>query len=213
MPQGVSEIGNNAFKGCKNVTLNVAEGTYAETYAKENNIPYVTRPYVSNVIATGACGESATWTLYDSGKLVISGSGAVQDYKSQLVTPWVSYRDSIKAIEIGAEITSIGRYAFSHLYEVKSIAFAEGSKVEKIDVTGFYYDFNVTAIVLPETVRSIGVLAFGNQYALKELYVPQGVSEIGANAFKSCRNLTLNVAAGSYAEAYAKENNIPYTTR
>ena len=170
-------------------------------------------PADTGVVATGACGEKAFWTLYDSGKLVISGSGAVQDYKSQLVTPWVSYRDSIKAIEIGAEITSIGRYAFSHLYEVKSIVFAEGSKVEKIDVTGFYYDFNVTAIVLPETVRSIGVLAFGNQYALKELYVPQGVSEIGANAFKSCRNLTLNVAEGTYAETYAKENNIPYTTR
>lgn len=165
------------------------------------------------VVASGACGENAAWTLYDSGKLVIGGSGAVQDYKSQLVTPWVSYRDSIKAIEIGAEITSIGRYAFSHLYEVKSIVFAEGSKLEKIDVTGFYYDFHVTSVVLPETVTSLGTLAFGRMYELKELYVPQGVNSIADNAFQGFRNLTLNVAAGTYAETYAKENGIPYVTR
>lgn len=159
------------------------------------------------VVASGSCGENATWTLYDSGKLEIGGTGAVSDYESQLVTPWVGYRDQIKSIEIGAGITSIGRYACT------SITFAEGSKLEKIEVTGFYYDFQVTSVVLPETVRSIGVLAFGNMYGLTDLYVPQGVSMIGDNAFRGSRQVTLSVAAGSYAELYAVNQNIAHISR
>lgn len=165
------------------------------------------------VVASGSCGENATWTLYDSGKLEIGGTGAVSDYESQLVTPWVGYRDQIKSIEIGAGITSIGRYAFSHLYACTSITFAEGSKLEKIEVTGFYYDFQVTSVVLPETVRSIGVLAFGNMYGLTDLHVPQGVSMIGDNAFRGSRQVTLSVAASSYAELYAVNQNIAHISR
>ena len=164
-------------------------------------------------VASGSCGENATWTLYDSGKLEIGGTGAVSDYESQLVTPWVGYRDQIKSIEIGAGITSIGRYAFSHLYACTSITFAEGSKLEKIEVTGFYYDFQVTSVVLPETVRSIGVLAFGNMYGLTDLHVPQGVSMIGDNAFRGSRQVTLSVAASSYAELYAVNQNIAHISR
>lgn len=165
------------------------------------------------VVASGSCGENATWTLYDSGKLEIGGTGAVSDYGSQLVTPWVGYRDQIKSIEIGAGITSIGRYVFSRLYACTSITFAEGSKLEKIEVTGFYYDFQVTSVVLPETVRSIGVLAFANMYGLTDLYVPQGVSMIGDNAFRGSRQVTLSVAAGSYAELYAVNQNIAHISR
>lgn len=158
------------------------------------------------VVASGSCGENATWTLYDSGKLEIGGTGAVSDYESQLVTPWVGYRDQIKSIEIGAGITSIGRYVFSHLYACTSITFAEGSKLEKIEVTGFYYDFQVTSVVLPETVRSIGVLAFGNMYGLTDLYVPQGVSMIGDNAFRGSRQVTLSVAGRLVCGAVCRES-------
>lgn len=38
---GVSEILENAFYGCFNLTLTVTEGSYAHTYAVENDIPYV----------------------------------------------------------------------------------------------------------------------------------------------------------------------------
>ncbi len=33
---------------------------------------------------------------------------------------------------------------------------------------------------------------------------------IGTDAFKDCHKLTIHAPAGSYAEQYAKENNIPY---
>lgn len=40
IPAGVTEIGYNAFEGCEKLTVLVNPGSYAETYCKENNVPY-----------------------------------------------------------------------------------------------------------------------------------------------------------------------------
>lgn len=40
IPASVSEIGEYAFKDCPRLTLSVAEGSYAEQYAQEAEIPY-----------------------------------------------------------------------------------------------------------------------------------------------------------------------------
>ncbi len=40
--------------------------------------------------------------------------------------------------------------------------------------------------------------------------IPEGVESIGGGAFLHCPYLLLHILAGSYAERYAKENNIPF---
>ena len=71
----------------------------------------------SYFVASGVCGEDATWTLYElynpSGyELVISGTGAMTAY-SEFGTqqPWYSYRNSIKSVTIENGVTTIGNYA------------------------------------------------------------------------------------------------------
>ena len=57
------------------------------------------------------CGESATYIFDpDTGLMTIEGIGPMYDYLDD--QPWKSYRESIKAIRIGNEITGIGAYAF-----------------------------------------------------------------------------------------------------
>jgi len=41
IPAGVTAIDELAFSGCASLALTVAEGSFAETYARENGIPYV----------------------------------------------------------------------------------------------------------------------------------------------------------------------------
>ena len=41
IPSSVKEIGSSAFKNCKNFTIYGYKNSYAETYANENNIPFV----------------------------------------------------------------------------------------------------------------------------------------------------------------------------
>lgn len=41
IPEGVTSISSYAFSGCSRLFLYVKIDSYAETYAKENNIPFV----------------------------------------------------------------------------------------------------------------------------------------------------------------------------
>ena len=45
---------------------------------------------------------------------------------------------------------------------------------------------------------------------MTDICLPASILEIGADAFKDCHKLTIHAPAGSYAETYAKENNIPF---
>ena len=43
IPEGVTSIGEDAFYGCKNLTIHCPVGSCAERYAKEYNIPFAAK--------------------------------------------------------------------------------------------------------------------------------------------------------------------------
>ena len=61
------------------------------------------------------------------------------------------------------------------------------------------------------SVTSIGECAFYGCSALTSVGELRSVTEIGDGTFAWCSNLTLRVLPNSYAENYAKSNNIKYT--
>ena len=65
-------------------------------------------------------------------------------------------------------------------------------------------------VVIPAGVTSIGDKTFWNCRDLTSAVIPGSVTHIGKYAFRNCRFLTIHAPAGSYAERYAKENNIPF---
>jgi hypothetical protein len=213
MPQGISYIQYNAFNNSNKVVLNVAEGTYAEAFAVKNNIPYTTRAFVEGVVAEGSFGDNLTWTFYESGKLVIGGTGAMPDFASRNEQPWAAYRDGVYSIEIGKDITYLGKYAFAYAYSVKSVTFEEGSKLERIGAAALYYLSDLTELVLPDTVKRIDNLGLAYNAKLVNVYMPQGISYIQYNAFNNSNKVVLNVAEGTYAEAFAIKYGIAYTIR
>ena len=212
VPQGVNNIGSLSFAGSNNVKLYVAEGSYAHEYALSKGIAYVTRPFDNFVVDSGICGDDITWTLYANGRFVLSGSGAMYDFVNQNTQPWAANRLSIRSIEVDADITTIGAYAFYEAKNLKDVTFEAGSRLESLNKMAFCWCSSLTGIDLPEGVKKIIDRSLAYCGALVDVYVPQGVDTIGSLSFAGSNNVMLYVAEGSYAHEYAISKGIAYTT-
>ena len=73
---------------------------------------------------------------------------------------------------------------------------------------------NVGKVILPDTLRTIGEMAFLGCNALREVVIPSSVAEIGAREFlrTSMTNLTATffVEQGSFAEEYCKASSLNF---
>ena len=87
------------------------------------------------------------------------------------------------------------------------------AKVGKHDVYGLDYKAfakceTIKEVYISNGVKSIGANAFQSCPKLKELHLPGSVEWIGEKAIS--KRVKILAPAGSYAETYAKENNIPF---
>lgn len=76
---------------------------------------------------------------------------------------------------------------------------------------GFAEILEIPAELDGHPVSSIGAESFYEYDKLTSVTIPDGVTSIGEDAFLCCDNLTIKVAPGSFAEQYAKDNQIPFT--
>jgi hypothetical protein len=99
----------------------------------------------NRTIVNGTWG-GLTWTLNKiSGKLVISGTGTMDDFSGISEDAWREYVDVIKSATIENGVTSIGNYAFINCRRL-------------------------TSITIHESITTIGTGAFHNCNALVEVY-------------------------------------------
>ncbi|MBQ1984697.1 MAG: leucine-rich repeat protein, partial [Clostridia bacterium] len=68
----------------------------------------------------------------------------------------------------------------------------------------------LTEITIPEKCREIESFAFDRCFNLEAVHIGAGVKSIDYEAFDDCPKLTIYAPAGSYAETWANEHNIPF---
>lgn len=81
----------------------------------------------------------------------------------------------------------IGQLAF-HNSDITAIAIPE--PVRTIGVSAFYRAKKLRQVILPTSLRLIDRSAFNSCSSLTELSIPEGVTTIGKRAFFACRNLS-----------------------
>jgi hypothetical protein len=115
-------------------------------------------------------------------------------------------------IENGADELK-GLYAWQERDTLTDIVIPNG--VKRIGSTAFNSFMNLRSAVIPDGVISIGDFAFSNCPNLSAIIVPDSVVHIGELALgTNSLNPFLKIygSAGSYAEAYAKENSLSFVT-
>jgi len=120
------------------------------------------------------------------------------------------YRNTIRRVEIGSGVTSIGDNSFYYCYSLTSITIPDSvtsisnnafrncyglasvtipDRVWSISSNAFYYCYSLTSITIPDSVTSIGTYAFYYCYTLASVTIPDSVTRIGNYTFRNCYGL------------------------
>ncbi len=101
-----------------------------------------------------------------------------------------------------------GVAVFQNCTSLKSVTF--NCVPSKITDQMFYNCTSLDKVYLPAGTSAIGKSAFAECASLSEVFIPTSVTSIASNAFRNSPNVTIKGSYGSYAEKYAKANNIPF---
>lgn len=137
---------------------------------------------------SGTCGDNLTWTLDTStGELVISGTGDMYDWSSEISVPWHSYNSNVKTVIIKDGVLSVGNWAFGYYEKLAKVVISDS--VASIGSDSFRDCYSLADLTIGNGVKSIGDYAFCNCTSLTEIVIPNSVTNIGENAFWCCNSL------------------------
>lgn len=138
------------------------------------------------IVATGQCGENVYYVLYDSGKLMLRGSGATYDYEIS-GSPFYE-NGEIKKLVVSEGITEIGNSLFDHCRNIAAASFP--NTLTRIGKRAFfaYADGELAALEFPSSVTTIGDEAFSDQ-GMTSVTLPKTLTTLGTYLFRSADNL------------------------
>ena len=214
IPASVTSIGGWAFEGCSGLTsITIPDSVTSIEYSAFrgcSGLTSITIPDSVTFIRDGAfegCSGLASINVDENNTAYQSEDGIIlfDKQKTQLIT---CLPQKTGAYTIPDSVTSIGSYAFCDCSGLTSITIPDS--VTSIGSSAFYGCSGLTSITIPDSVTSIGYSAFEGCSGLTSITIPDSVTSIGYSAFYDCPNLVIYGNAGSYAEQYATDNNIPF---
>ena len=143
IPYSVLAVYESAFNGC--VSLSDVY-YYGKESDREKIIVYSLNDELNaavwHYLSAGTCGNDLTWT-FDSttGALTISGNGAMEDYVSSGMVPWVYKTQQITSVSLPAGLTHIGSYAFSGCSNLTDVYY-QGTEEEAAALKAYVGDGN-----------------------------------------------------------------------
>ena len=169
LPEGVTEIGSYAFAGSKIQSIHIPSTvTYIGTYA------------------FSGCSDLTSVTFAENSKLekfatTTSSSGISRTFEQTGIT----------SIELPASLKELSGYLFYQCTALKTVTFAEGSKLSKIGKWAFKNCSALETVVLDDSIplETINEEAFGDS-GLQSIFIPKTVTLIETKAFNACKSLS-----------------------
>jgi len=220
IPNSVVEIGNRAFWGCASLT-SVIIGDSVETigdWAFLNCVKLESLILPNSITEIGdrafsRCKSLTSIEIPDSITKIYGAFKECTNLASVIIPSSVThifgtFEDCInlKMISIPDSVVTIDACAFKGCVSLTSITIP--SSVTNIGYMAFDGCTMLTSIEIPSSVTTIEWNAFSGCTNLEKIIIPDSVVDIEFDAFEECEKLKVICTAGSFAEQYAKENNI-----
>ena len=208
IPDGVKIIGSNAFKGNKTVTsVTIPYGVKTigdSAFADCNNLSSVEIPNTVTSVSDWAFSSTRLETVTIPFSVINVGFGAFTYYGS-------TDKKTLKTVYINNKYTTFGEHVFDGREDFVLCAAADSETKIYADNNGFAFSeytpvvpepiFNIEngvlisassavgEITIPDGVKEIGSNAFASNAAITAVYIPEGVEKICDAAFNECVNL------------------------
>lgn len=155
--------------------------------------------HVSAAEPSGSCGTNLTWR-FSNNTLIISGTGAMNNYTSTNTAPWHDYITNIKSISLPNGITTIGNNSLRGI-QISSLTLPVS--LESIGSNAFQGCFCLEKVILgsgTSKLTQIGSDAFNRCTSLRVIELPASLTSIGANAFYNNERLETIYYHGTLAQ-------------
>ncbi len=195
IPDAVTEIGNEAFRGCSGLTsVTIPDSVTSigkSAFSGCSSLTIITIPDSVTEIgdwAFSGCSGLTSVTVGESVKTIERGA--------------FSGCSSLTSVTIPDSVTKIGDWAFRGCSGLKGVYITDlakwcGIKFENVSSNPLKYAHNlylngelVTDLVIPDSVTEISDGAFSGCRGLTNVTIPDSVTKIGESAFDGCSGLT-----------------------
>ena len=165
--------------------------------------------YAVAALASGKCGDSAAWTLDNTGTLTISGTGATYNYDmdddGNSAAPWCTKAriQRVNKVVVNSGITELGYSMFSNCTQLTSVSLPSGLK--RIGSCLFLGCTRLSAITIPSSVTTIESNAFTHCDSITAITLPSGLRTMGDAVCSQMARLTTATVSGgvTYLSNYA----------
>ena len=141
---------------------------------------------IGGIIEMGTCGENVNYALYSNGKLLLHVTGPTYDYDIGKSPFWE--RNYIRSLVISEGITAIGSSVFERCVNMTSVSFPNTLTAIRERAFFMYEHGGLAALTIPASVTTLGEKAFVNQN-ITSVILPETLTSLGTYTFMGCNKL------------------------